>query len=1008
MDRPEPGLIKWSTNPSHDSFLHVNLLHRVVQLYEPTGIAQRGRFEYKKLAKHDDFPTLTTYDWSPTAPGLVAVGTSTGIVNLLRVDDNSNAFIELGLKISRTCQAVGFSTGGKLAVALDRVRSDHCLYIWDVSRLSSMDTKVAGFPADAKRLSDPVDKLELNASVSSLRFFEDNPNVLVAGIKNQGLRIHDLRDSSQGAVVQYQTKCCNNLAIDYADQNYFASSALDQPGVMVWDRRAISRHHVNPCYTDAVEEGLPWGGAVRLDRAVEQDTDPSAADNKSSFIRALRFCRDHAGMLAVLSRTGQLRVLSTRHEHVDADARVDGSPELLEVRKSHEMDPLYAEPNRKNDKIVSFDWITMGSPVLQPRVLVLRASGAFDVLEKPSFTSEYPFELVPWQPPHRGEADGADYEELMKFEPSQAQKIFSPFLTEQALANVPLFGPHKMSIRSLVEKALATSAAKELLIAEESRTSHDSASFDAASSIAEKLRALRLSAKGGKEDPEEGLLSQLERHEQLLVATREMTGLSSKERYAVDHVMLLRAQEGYRFDFVKNQKIVADDSWLKDAWIWVAGAEEAAMDGGMMSHPLDVGYMGVHTVWNNNLGSKPQMRLSDDASAPDDVGWERCLNAINKKLGIPKFSGTETKRPHHREMCLEICSLGRSYEAEYEEAISSTSLKKGSAWYTMVAAQTLFRGDIKGAVQVLKKASKEHPELLFVSLALQLIGKTGNVETKTALDFDERVACKTDPYLRAISAIIATSNWAVIAGQKSLPLRDRCFIAVRYFTDDALTAWLDRELSSAIEAGDVEGIVLTGITDSLVDILACYVHKFNDFQTATLLLSICAPRFIDDIRTNALRKTYRTYLHRHRAFFFRAKFDVESTLRSKHHGRPTVPPPPRQIGLRCVYCDVEFKTESLGAGPNPTPLPRSGSGIPNFMTAANGATTTTTTSTNTPPHPRAARQQQQQSNPYTDKMVTAGISCPNCKQHLPAAAATTTTTNVNVTLHLILIKRRGW
>ncbi|KAL2130408.1 hypothetical protein VTI74DRAFT_6517 [Chaetomium olivicolor] len=975
MDRPEPGLIKWSTNAAHDSFLHVNLQHRVVQLYEPTGIAQRGRFEYRKIAKHDDFPPLTTYDWSPTAPGLVAVGTSTGVVNLLRVDDNSNAYIELGLKISRTCQAVAFSTAGKLAVALDRVRSDHCLYIWDVGRLSTMDATTSGFPADVDLPSDPVDKLELNASVSSIRFFEDNPNVLVAGIKGQGLRMHDLRDSSQGAVVQFQTKCCNNLAIDYADQNYFASSALDQPGVMVWDRRAISRHHVNPRYTDAVEEGLPWGGALRLDRAVEMETDPAMADNKSSFIRALRFCRDHAGMLAVLSRTGQLRVLSTRHEHVDAGARVDGSPELLEVRRSYEMDPLHADPNRKNDKIVSFDWITMGSPVLQPRVLVLRASGAFDVLQKPSFTSEYPFKLVPWQPPHRGEADGADYQEVMKFEPSQAREVFAPLLTEQSLADMPLFGPHKTSTKSLVEKALASVAGEERLVAEVFKDNNRSASFDAATSIAEKLKALRLTAKGGKGDPEETLLSQLERHEKLLTETRQIAGLSSKERFAVDHTMLLRAQEGYRFDFVKNQRIVDDDPWLQDVWVWVTGAEEAALDGGMMSFPLDIGYMGVHTVWNNNLGSKPQMRLSDDAPPPDEAGWERCLNTINKKLGIPKFDGgVETKRLHHREMCLEICGFGRSYEAEFEEALSTSSPRKGSAWYTMVAAQTLFRGDTKGAVQVLKKASREYPELLFVSLALQLIGKTGDSETKTALDFDEKVACKTDPYLRAISAIIATGDWAVIAGQKSLPLRDRCFVAVRYFTDDALTAWLDREVSAAIESGDIEGIVLTGITDSLVDILARYVHKFNDFQTATLLLSICAPRFIDDIRANALRNAYRSYLHRHRAFFLRAKFDVESTLRSKHHGRPTVPPPPRQIGLRCVYCDVEFKTESLGSGAGAPPIPRSGSGIPNFMTAA-AATAS--------PSPRAARQQQQQSNPYTDKMVAAGISCPNCKQHLP-------------------------
>ena len=84
MDRPEPGLIKWSPNPSYENFLHVNLQHRVVQIYEATGHARRGRFDYQKLTKHDDFPPVTTYDWSPSMPGLVAVGTSPGVVNLLR------------------------------------------------------------------------------------------------------------------------------------------------------------------------------------------------------------------------------------------------------------------------------------------------------------------------------------------------------------------------------------------------------------------------------------------------------------------------------------------------------------------------------------------------------------------------------------------------------------------------------------------------------------------------------------------------------------------------------------------------------------------------------------------------------------------------------------------------------------------------------------------------------------------------------------------------------------
>ncbi|KAL1836008.1 hypothetical protein VTJ49DRAFT_5700 [Mycothermus thermophilus] len=998
MDRSEPGLVRWSPNASHDSFLHVNVHHRVVQLFEPTGFAQPGRFDYRRVAKCDDLPPLTAYDWSPTFRGLVAVGTATGIVNLLRVDDNSNAYLELGLKISRTCQAVAFSTGGKLAVALDRVRSDTCLHIWDVGRLSSIGSSGPGFPVDFKPPSDPVDRLELNASISSVRFFEDNPNVLVAGIKGQGLRIHDLRDHGQGPVAQFQTKCCNNLAIDYADQNYFASSALDQTGVMVWDRRAVNRHHINPAYADALEhDGLPWGGVLRLDRAVNTEVGPG--DSKHSFIRAVRFCRDHAGMLAVLSRTGQLRVLSTRHEHVEPEARVAGSPELLEVTRSHEMDPLFVDHSRTSDKIISFDWITMSSPVPQPRVLVLRASGAFDVLEKPSFTSEYPFKLIPWQSPHRGQADGADYyPDPIDLEPPHSQKIYAPLLTEKALSDVPLFGPNKVDVKALVSKAWSNASDAQLRT-DDTRNISPSPSFEDASSVADKLNALRLAFRQRRNEPEEALVSQLGRHENLLTELRDTDGLSSKERYTADHVMLLRAQEGYRFDFVKNQKIVADDPWLRDVWVWVAGAEAAAVNGGMMSHPLDLGYMGVYTIWTNDLGSKPHMRLLDDGfdtPLPDETDWERCLNMINKRLGIPKFDGpAETSRVHHREMCLEICGFGQAYEADLEQALSASAPSRESTWYTMVAARAIFRGDTRSAVQVLKKASAEHPELLFVSLALQLIGRASaggddDDDAKTALDFDEKVACKTDPYLRAISAVIATGDWAVIANQTSLPLRDRCFVAVRHFNDDALSAWLDREVSAAIEAGDIEGIVLTGITDPLVDILTRYVHKFHDVQTATLLLSICAPRFIDDVRATALRTAYRHYLQRHRAYFFRAKFDVESTLRSKHHGKPTVPEPVRQIGLRCIYCDAEFKLESMPpgrGGGGGTPLPPQHGGRVFYTTSTpGGGHTSVTTSAPAPtstPRTEARVLHQQHTNPYTDKMVASGVSCPNCKQHLP-------------------------
>lgn len=304
----------------------------------------------------------------------------------------------------------------------------------------------------------------------------------------------------------------------------------------------------------------------------------------------------------------------------------------------------------------------------------------------------------------------------------------------------------------------------------------------------------------------------------------------------------------------------------------------------------------------------------------------------------------------------------------------SETANREATWYTRMTAVALFKGDSSEAIRILKEGSKAHPQLLFVSLALQLVGRGDQNEVTEQLDFDEVVAAKTDPYLRAISSFIATGDWAIIANQRSLPLRDRVFVAVRNFDDEQLTNWLAAEVQEAIREGDIEGIVLTGITEKAVDIFATYVSKFHDVQTATLITSFCAPRYIDDHRCAAWRNAYRAYLQRHKAFYQRTKFEVESTKRSKRDGRPTIKPPSRQVALRCVYCDAEtslLQTSSssaniAGGGPG---APGS---IPGPFHAHNGRV-----------GPHGGGPGHGQNPSYSEKMATPGIACPNCKRHLP-------------------------
>ena len=466
------------------------------------------------------------------------------------------------------------------------------------------------------------------------------------------------------SVINFQTKCNNNLTIDYADQNYFASSALDSPGIMVWDRRALNRSMASASYMDAVDaDDMPFGGALKLDHAMDMERDPQARSDRNSFIRKIAYCRDQRGMLAVLSRTGQLKVFSTQpSEYLPIDMESE-SPQLLQVQKSNEMDNLYSEPGRKNERIVSFDWLTMPSPALRPRILVLRANGAFEILDVPSFTRTYPYKLNPWQAPYRGlvggsfdsrtvagrgnadfVVEGSAYHSLMKFEPSQTSEILGPIFIENALSEIPIFGPDKADVGAIAAKALETHLPGDGTLLDTAASDATlPVAFTQANTVAEKLQALRAyvqdvnRANSSNKDGNQGNYDYIEKlsgislessanrsnrslHESLLGSTLATTNFPKDAQIILDHVMLLRAKEKYLFDSRVNRAVVADDPWLKSVWGWIEGgywvsmfsiltitdhalgAEEACADSGMMSHPLDLSYLGVNAIWTNDLG----------------------------------------------------------------------------------------------------------------------------------------------------------------------------------------------------------------------------------------------------------------------------------------------------------------------------------------------------------------------------------------------------------------------
>lgn len=201
-------------------------------------------------------------------------------------------------------------------------------------------------------------------------------------------------------MINFQTRCNNNIAIDYTNPNYFASSSLDQPGLVIWDRRVTGKSTASPMYLESFDqEEMPWGSVLKLDRAIQVD--------KNTFVKQLRFSREHSGSLGVLSTAGQLQVLQTKKEFVEPGSLNDvcNSPQLLEITKSTDLEYPFFEHNHRRKyehRIVSFDWLNLGTSELQGRMIALRANGEFEIMQMPSSTASQLFQLIPWKPPHHG------------------------------------------------------------------------------------------------------------------------------------------------------------------------------------------------------------------------------------------------------------------------------------------------------------------------------------------------------------------------------------------------------------------------------------------------------------------------------------------------------------------------------------------------------------------------------------------------------------------------------
>ena len=370
--------IRFSQNSQSDTdqrFLHVDVTGKSFKLCSITE-KQNRRVQYSVIASSTKVPAFRAFDWHPTNEDLVVVGQAGGEATLLNIANGQHDSVSFSVRSQRLCNAVSLNSQNVLAAGLDRVRTDFCLNIWDFNqRLPEPGSK--GF---SKSYSEPLHKLASGETITSLKFFQDDPQLLVAGVKGQFVRLYDLREGGTGNGLQFATRCVNNLAIDWKDENYFASCyPTNDPSICVWDRRMPSGN--------SVARFGSAGSSPSDSRQPESSLELRNAVDSPGSIWSLRFAKSRRGYLGVLSSTGHLKVYEIHQDATVNGAQdqehdlPDGHPKMphdVYLNRSQDIERHYSRVSVSKEekaRVVSFDFMTSNSKCRQPDIITLTVDG---------------------------------------------------------------------------------------------------------------------------------------------------------------------------------------------------------------------------------------------------------------------------------------------------------------------------------------------------------------------------------------------------------------------------------------------------------------------------------------------------------------------------------------------------------------------------------------------------------------------------------------------------------
>ncbi|KAK4978756.1 hypothetical protein LTR42_001256 [Elasticomyces elasticus] len=269
--------IRWSpfSTPDRRRFLVVDASDSSLALNEVDHIGHHD-VRYHRVSRIAKLPAFAAFACSPLQESIVALGHVSGNASLVRLGEDhqsSETIATFTAKQQRKCNAVDISRKNWLAVALDKIRSDFCLSIYDINR-------------DAADSAEPIRRLCAAEMVSSVSFFSESPQELVATTQHGHAGSGSLQASSRHV---------NNLRISPDGTHFATTGPTSDPSFIIWDKRWLGQATAASSNSAAVLSiTLAGDGAQPLT------------------IRELRWSGSNPGRLAVSTSTGEIQMIDTK------------------------------------------------------------------------------------------------------------------------------------------------------------------------------------------------------------------------------------------------------------------------------------------------------------------------------------------------------------------------------------------------------------------------------------------------------------------------------------------------------------------------------------------------------------------------------------------------------------------------------------------------------------------------------------------------------------------------